>query len=334
MEIKDNHYQKILDFICQIGEVDDLAHFLDYVDNFLQTDFKASPILVYSTHENAKDKIRAHRKQTIEELYYKKNEVKNFRDEVKKRLGDVSALGKKEVFYYTFPIGIFTGQEYFICFKCNQEISKAIVDYFFQFLKTTLTKIDRYQEARGLKSLVYKDEITGLFNQRRFSEDIDESISRAKEDSHQFSVIFIDIDHFKQVNDGHGHLVGTKLLKDVGTIIKNSVRPDDLCYRYGGDEFVIIVKNTSFYDAKTIGERVLNNISEETFHVTRNEGLSGDSEFKLTVSVGIACYPDDATTRVDIVKLADRMMYKAKQTGRGKVCHTKELFSDESSDES
>ena len=89
------------------------------------------------------------------------------------------------------------------------------------------------------------------------------------------------------------------------------------------------MKNTSFTEAKSIGDRVLNNISEETFHVTRNEGLSGDSEFKLTVSVGIACYPDDATTRVEIIKLADRMMYKAKQTGRGKVCHTKDLFSKE-----
>ena len=329
MEVKENHYQKILDFICRIGEVDDLVHFLDYVDNFLQTDFKASPILVYSTNANAGKNVRTHRKKQIEEIYYHKDEIRSFKQEVKKRITEVITIGDEDLFYYTIPLGTFTEQDYFLCFKCHEEFSKSILDYFFQFLKTTLTKIDRYQEARGLKSLVYKDEITGLFNQRRFGEDIDEAISSAKEEKHQFSVIFIDIDHFKQVNDGHGHLVGTKLLKDVGHIIKTCVRPEDLCYRYGGDEFVIIVKNTSFTEAKSIGDRVLNNISEETFHVTRNEGLSGDSEFKLTVSVGIACYPDDATTRVEIIKLADRIMYKAKQTGRGKVCHTKDLFSKE-----
>ncbi len=330
METKENHYQKTLDFICRIGEVDDLNHFIDYVDNFLQTDFKASPILVYSTNENAGNMTRSHRKVEIENIYYKKNEVESFKEEVKQRHDSILLREIKENFYYTIPVGLFTQQEYYLCFKCSQQISKPILDYFFQFLKTTISKIDRYQEARGLKSLVYKDEITGLFNQRRFSEDIDEAITNAKEDKHLFSVVFIDIDHFKQVNDGHGHLVGTKLLKDVGAIIKMSVRPDDLCYRYGGDEFVIILRNASFFEARTVGNRILSNISNETFHVSRNEGLSGDSEFKLTVSVGIACYPDDATTRVDIIKLADRMMYKAKQSGRGKVCHTKELFSKDS----
>ena len=68
MEVKENHYQKILDFICRIGEVDDLVHFLDYVDNFLQTDFKASPILVYSTNANAGKNVRTHRKKQIEEI--------------------------------------------------------------------------------------------------------------------------------------------------------------------------------------------------------------------------------------------------------------------------
>ena len=84
MEVKENHYQKILDFICRIGEVDDLVHFLDYVDNFLQTDFKASPILVYSTNANAGKNVRTHRKKQIEEIYYRKDEIKTFKQEVKK----------------------------------------------------------------------------------------------------------------------------------------------------------------------------------------------------------------------------------------------------------
>ncbi len=330
MKVNTDDYQKILDFICKVGEVDDLQHFVDYIDNFLQNDFEASPVLVFSTNpKNPRpNQIRSHRAKEIDDLYYHKDEIKSFKDELRRIPKKVSKIGKEKLFFYIIPVGMIHEQTYFLCFKCNREISESILDYFFQFINNSISKIDKLQEASGLKNLVYKDDVTGLFNQRRFTSDIDDAIDDSKKSERKFSVIFIDIDHFKQVNDGHGHLVGTKLLKDVASIIKNCVRPSDFCYRYGGDEFVVLVKNCSFAESKVIGERILANISSEIFYVNDSEGLQGGSEFKLTVSIGIACFPEDASSRTEIVKIADKMMYKAKQTGRGKVCHTKELFSD------
>ncbi len=330
MTVNTEDYQKILDFICKVGEIDDLQHFIDYIDNFLQNDFQSSPVLVYSFNPKkpASGHIRSHRSKEIEKLYYHKADLQSFNEEVKKAPKVISKIGEKDLFYYVIPLGMIHEQTYFLCFKCNRAMSESILDYFFQFLKNTITKINKLNEASGLKNLVFKDDVTGLFNQRRFASDIDAAIDDSKKSMRKFSVIFIDIDHFKQVNDGHGHLVGTKLLKDVASIIKECVRPSDFCYRYGGDEFVVLVKNCSFEESKVIGERVLSNISQEVFVVDDSEGLQGNSEFKLTVSIGVACFPDDASSRTEIIKIADKMMYKAKQTGRGRVCHTKELFSD------
>lgn len=322
-------YQKILEFICRLEDVDDLKHLFEYLDNFWQTQFGAAPVLIFSKSKSArKANIRDFWNRGKESIYYEKSEVETMKN-------SLSSLKEKELyklekseddFIYILNCGTYKTQDFYICFKIKTDIAENVLEYFHQFMSTTLTKIGRYKEADSLKSLVHIDDVTGLYNQRKFLIDIDYGINEYEQLNKPFSLIFVDIDHFKQVNDGHGHLVGSSLLKDVAKILKDTVRDGDSCYRYGGDEFVILIPFSEYVEAQIVAERVLNNIKAEIFTVEEGEGIGDASEFKLSVSIGIASFPKDAKTQVDIINMADKMMYKAKQSGRGKICSAAELL--------
>ncbi|EQC51139.1 GGDEF domain-containing protein [Bacteriovorax sp. DB6_IX] len=322
-------YQKILEFICKLEDVDDLKHLFEYLDNFWQTQFATAPVLIFSKAKNGKEAYtRDFWNRGKDEIYYNGNEVEEMKQAVTNADG-------KELFYksdkfentiYTLNCGVYKTQRFYICFKINYEIADNVLEYFHQFMATTLKKIGRYKEADNLKSLVHIDDVTGLYNQRKFLLDIEYSIAEYEKLKKPFSLIFVDIDHFKQVNDGHGHLVGSSLLKDVSKIIRDTVRDEDLCYRYGGDEFVILIPFSNYEEANIVATRVLKNIKDETFTVEEGEGIGDASEFKLSVSIGIANFPKDAKNQVDIINMADKMMYKAKQSGRGKICSAAELI--------
>lgn len=320
-------YQKVLEFICRLEDVDDISHLFEYLDNFWQTQFKTTPMLVYSRNLAKSKILRDYANKGKDSIFYDSDELEKFKGLIE-TLDEARIIGnikEKENFLYAYKCGNFKGQDFFVAFKITNPITEHVANYFVQFLQTTFTKISRYKEADNLKSLVHIDDVTGLYNQRKFIIDIENSILDFEKFKKVFSIIFIDIDHFKQVNDGHGHLVGTTLLKNVAKVINETVRDGDLCYRYGGDEFVLIIPMATYIEAKAIGNRVLSNIKKEIFVI--EDGINGTCEFKLTVSVGIACFPQDANSKVDIINLADKMMYKAKQSGRGMVCHASDLFS-------
>lgn len=320
-------YQKVLEFICRLEDVDDISHLFEYLDNFWQTQFGTTPILVYSRNLAKSKMLRDFGNKGKDNLYYIPEELAKFRAQIESLSSEkiITNSEYKKQYLYSYNCGNFKGQDFFVAFKSSVQITEHVANYFVQFLQTTFTKISRYKEADNLKSLVHVDDVTGLYNQRKFIMDIESAITDFEKFGKVFSIIFIDIDHFKQVNDGHGHLVGTTLLKNVAKIISDTVRDGDLCYRYGGDEFVLIIPMAAYTEAKAIGNRVLSNISAETFVI--EDGINGTCEFKLTVSVGIACFPQDANSKIDIINLADKMMYKAKQSGRGMVCHASDIFS-------
>jgi diguanylate cyclase (GGDEF)-like protein len=151
--------------------------------------------------------------------------------------------------------------------------------------------------------------------------DLDTCVQNYKDFKQSFCVLFVDIDHFKLVNDGHGHIVGTQLLKDVGVVIKETVRTSDYIYRYGGDEFVIILPDENIETGKNVGERILNNVKKNKFTVQKT-----GEEKRITVSIGIATFPEHASTRQDILEIADKMMYEAKKTGRSRVYPADEVI--------
>ena len=172
---------------------------------------------------------------------------------------------------------------------------------------------ERMEEVATLKGLTFTDDLTGLYNQRYLEVILDRELSLAKRNDVQFSVLFLDMDHFKNVNDTHGHLIGSRLLYEVGQEIKRTLRDSDVSFRYGGDEFLIILAHTGLDDAVVVAERIRLQVEKKRF--LAREGL----DIRLTASIGVASVPDHATTKVQILKAADEALYGVKKAVRNKV---------------
>lgn len=168
----------------------------------------------------------------------------------------------------------------------------------------------RYSSARDM---LYIDELTGLFNYRYLDISLDREIKRADRFGSTVSMIFIDLDFFKVVNDTHGHLVGSQVLNEVGMLLKKSVREVDIVIRYGGDEFTVMLVETGERGAATVAERIRRSIEDHCFLAT--EGL----DIRLTASLGYACYPADTQSKLELLELADKAMYKGKEEGKNCV---------------
>ena len=168
----------------------------------------------------------------------------------------------------------------------------------------------RYTTAR---SLLYVDELTGLFNYRYLEVAMEREVRRAERYGSSLAVIFLDMDLFKQVNDNHGHLNGTKVLREVGLLISKSVRDVDTVIRYGGDEYTVILVETDMAGAAVVAERIRLAIEQHDFLVA--EGL----KVKLTASLGYSCFPEDSRSKVELLELADQAMYRGKASGKNVV---------------
>jgi diguanylate cyclase (GGDEF)-like protein len=173
--------------------------------------------------------------------------------------------------------------------------------------------IENARNFSRISELVITDDLTGLYNGRHFHALLDEEIARVRRFGGRLSLIFIDIDYFKKINDTHGHLVGSRTLNELGQLIKQNLRKVCKPARYGGDEFVIILPNTGKNGALTLAERLLEIFRENTFFNDE------DQPFHLTASLGIATFPDDAQNKDDLIRLADRAMYQVKETTRNAV---------------
>jgi len=161
-----------------------------------------------------------------------------------------------------------------------------------------------------VRELVITDDLTGLYNARYFDELLDIELSRAKRFSVSLSLVFIDLDFFKLVNDNHGHLVGSRMLSEIGQLFKQRIRNVDFGARYGGDEFVLILPQTD----KNGAYELVSNLREmvSSYVLTTDEG----KEVSVTASFGIASYPEDVDNKIDLIRLADNLMYKVKETTR------------------
>lgn len=168
-----------------------------------------------------------------------------------------------------------------------------------------------YQNLEA-RSLSYIDEVTGLYNQRYLPMVLEHEILRAKRDKSSFSLLFLDIDYFKMVNDGRGHLVGSRLLLELGKILKSQVRACDYAFRYGGDEFIVMLGNSNAETSKVVAERIRKAVESHTFSV---EGHN----LNLTVSIGLASYPEHAQSASGLIQIADQAMYYGKRKSRNIV---------------
>ena len=148
---------------------------------------------------------------------------------------------------------------------------------------------------------------------------MDHEIRRAERYHSELSVLFLDLDRFKLVNDRHGHLIGSRALRQLSQVLGQCVRQVDTLARYGGDEFTIVLVDTGFETAQRIAERIRRTVEETLFDGGRGGSL------RLTVSLGVSTYPEHGTTREQLLDLADKAMYRAKSLGRNRVCSASEL---------
>jgi diguanylate cyclase (GGDEF)-like protein len=173
--------------------------------------------------------------------------------------------------------------------------------------------LENARHVKRIHELTIKDDCTSLYNARHMGFILDTEIYRSQRYNYEFSIVFIDLDHFKLVNDTHGHLVGSRLLAEMGEALKTNCRLIDFAFRYGGDEFVILLPQTSKENAINVARR-LHKLIRETVWL-KNEGLN----IRITPSVGLAAYPVDSKTKEGLLHLADEAMYLVKNTNRDSV---------------
>lgn len=175
-------------------------------------------------------------------------------------------------------------------------------------------------ESEYYQSLALTDPLTNIYNRRYFMQLLDTEIARSKRKSHAFVVVMIDIDHFKVFNDSNGHLAGDDALKLVAGALAKHSRTSDIVARLGGEEFALILPEMSRADGRLGAER-LRQIIEQTA-IPGEEHMPGG---RLTISLGLSVFPEDAQTSTTLLDRADRALYLAKNGGRNRVCSADEL---------
>jgi len=173
--------------------------------------------------------------------------------------------------------------------------------------------IENARWVEKIQELTITDDCTGLYNARHLYKTLETEVYRSKRFGYEFSVLFIDLDHFKAVNDTYGHLVGSKLLAEVGYLVKAQLRLIDFAFRYGGDEFVILLPQTGKDSALVVAKRLRDALRASSF--CRDEGLN----LNVRASIGLATYPHDARDAHDVIRQADEMMYLVKNTTRDNI---------------
>jgi len=174
-----------------------------------------------------------------------------------------------------------------------------------------LTK-ERTQMLKTLEKLAITDGLTTLYNLRHFYSQLEIEIGRCNRYSHSLALLLLDIDHFKKCNDTYGHLEGDKVLVRLGQVIKSCLRTMDSAYRYGGEEFTIILPETTGKEAKNVAQRISDAVESERFSPETRE------DFSITISIGVTEYfkKEQLST---FIRRADQAMYKSKEKGRNRI---------------
>jgi len=197
-------------------------------------------------------------------------------------------------------------------FNCRLD---TLTDYTISFLHVlcdyAAIAIDNARDVERIQELTITDDCTGLYNVRHLYRMLESHVDSASRGAAPFSLIFIDIDHFKNVNDEHGHLVGSHILKEVGQTLRDGLRKQDIVFRYGGDEFVILLPGAGKRAAQNVAERILKNM--------RNRRFGNILSLEIRASFGVATWPEDGGSVHEIIRAADIMMYLVKGTTRDNV---------------
>lgn len=161
-------------------------------------------------------------------------------------------------------------------------------------------------------NLAIRDTLTGLYNRLSFNQTLNNEFTRALRYNKKLSLLFIDIDYFKQVNDTFGHSVGDAVLRRIGYVILDSIRMQDIPVRYGGEEFIVLVPEIDMEGAIIAANRIREKIETESF-------ITEIGKFSVTVSIGISSFNMNMSKKEELINIADSNLYKAKSNGRNRV---------------
>ena len=165
----------------------------------------------------------------------------------------------------------------------------------------------------ALREQSIRDTVTGLYNRRYMEEALKQHLSRVTRHLHPLGIIMIDIDHFKNFNDVHGHAAGDRILRELGKFLQSHIRGEDIACRYGGEEFILIMPDVFLEAAKNRAEQLRREAKE-----VRVEEV-GQLYAGITLSIGVALYPLHGRTIENVLRAADSALYRAKQEGRDQV---------------
>ncbi|MDQ3487600.1 MAG: GGDEF domain-containing protein [Acidobacteriota bacterium] len=173
--------------------------------------------------------------------------------------------------------------------------------------------LDNALRVQRAEALSVTDDLTSLYNSRFLAQVLRRETKRASRNGRPLSLLFLDLDGFKTINDTHGHLFGSRALVEAAAVIRASARETDMVARYGGDEFALVLPDTGTEGATAVGERVRERIEAHSF-------LQGDNlQIRLTASVGVATLPDAAATVEALIQAADMAMYRVKERGKNGI---------------
>lgn len=196
------------------------------------------------------------------------------------------------------------------------EIQKNIEDVILNFDIPECNKLDVIKKINFMYSqtryMSITDALTGLYNRRHFEENIEREFLRARRYNHNLSFAIIDIDFFKKINDTYGHMAGDYVLKEVAYTILQCFRKTDMVFRYGGEEFAVIITETSLENAVIPLERLRKSIQEQNF-------IYDGNNIKITISIGVSEITEQIKTVQELFETADKALFKSKQNGRNQI---------------
>lgn len=201
-------------------------------------------------------------------------------------------------------------QKYDLWFDILPQVVFVVLTFTFMFIVKYVLKSKDFEYTYKLATT---DGLTNLYNHRYFQEHLTKCMMKSDKSGTRFSLILIDIDHFKKFNDTYGHQAGDTVLRQVGQTLRKAVKSHDLVARYGGEEMVIVLDGAHTEAAIKIANRICRTIGEKKYD------LAEDLTVTVTISLGVATYPIDGKTSTELIEFSDQGLYRAKENGRNQV---------------